>query len=327
MCTAIYYQTKEHYFGRNLDLEYSYHETVTITPREYPFIFRKVKALDKHYAMIGMAYVVEDYPLYYDAVNEKGLGMAGLLFAGNAYYKEEIEGRDNVSPFEFIPWILGQCASVKEAKVLLSRINLVNIPYSKELPLTPLHWILADKENCIVVEAVEEGMKIYDNPTGVLTNNPPFEYQMMNWQQYKNLSVENPKDCIWKTDAANFASVGMGAIGLPGDLSSASRFVRAAFHKKHAVAGENEMESVNQFFHLLGSVEMPRGSVKTQTGLYDITVYSACCNMEKGIYYYTTYDNRQIIGIDMYAENLDGKSVIGYELHVENVLYVQNAQK
>ena len=124
MCTAITYQTKDHYFGRNLDLDYVYQETVTITPRRYPLRFRQMGTLDRHYAMIGMAYVLGDYPLYYDATNEAGLSMAGLNFPGNAVYWPEEPGRDNVTPFEFIPWVLGRCATVAEARVLLDRLNL-----------------------------------------------------------------------------------------------------------------------------------------------------------------------------------------------------------
>ena len=94
MCTAISYKTKDHYFGRNLDLEYSYVESVTVTPRNYPFHFRKERDFPKHYAMIGMAYVQDDYPLYYDATNEKGLSIAALNFPQNAHYKPFCEGKD-----------------------------------------------------------------------------------------------------------------------------------------------------------------------------------------------------------------------------------------
>lgn len=141
MCTAATYYSADHYFGRNLDLDYSYNETVTVTPRKYPFSFRKAGAMSEHYAMIGMAFVVGGYPLYYDAVNEKGLGMAGLNFPGNADYKEEKDGCDNITPFEFIPWVLGQCADLEEAKLLLGKINLIDVCFSDELPLSPLHWI------------------------------------------------------------------------------------------------------------------------------------------------------------------------------------------
>ncbi|MBQ7775744.1 MAG: choloylglycine hydrolase [Lachnospiraceae bacterium] len=314
MCTAISYKTKDHYFGRNLDLEYSYEETVAVTPRNFGFEFRRCGRLERHFAMIGMAFVVDGYPLYYDATNEKGLSMAGLLFAGNAYYNEETAQKDNVTPFEFIPWILGQCATVAEAKKLLEKINLVDISFSEQLQLTPMHWMVADRDSCIVVESVAEGLKVHENPVGVLTNNPPFEYQMMNLNNYLGLFRGTPENRFAAGLELNKYSRGMGAMGLPGDLSSASRFVRAAFHKMNAVAGESEAESVNQFFHLLGSVEMPRGSLELEENVYEITVYSSCCNTDRGIYYYTTYENRQIVGIDMYKEDLEGDEVISYGL-------------
>jgi len=324
MCTAISYKTKEHYFGRNLDLEYSYDETVAITPRNYPFVFRRAGELQTHYAMIGMAYVKDGYPLYYEATNEKGLSMAGLLFAGNAYYnKAEEAGKDHISPFELIPWILGQCRNVAEAKKKLHRVQLVEIDYSKELKLTPLHWMIADKDRCIVVEAAKDGVQIYDNPVKVLTNNPPFPFQMMNLNQYRGLSRRDVDSKFAEGIELEQYSRGMGALGLPGDLSSASRFVRAAFHRLNAVSGETESESVNQFFHLLGSVEMQRGSVELTDGAMDLTIYSSCCNTDRGIYYYTTYENRQIIGVDMYRENLDENIVISYPLLKGN-LYIQN---
>ena len=146
MCTAVSFLTEHHYFGRNLDLEFSYNETVTVTPRNYPFRFRRMGDRPTHFAMIGMAYVADGYPLYYDAVNEKGLCMAGLNFPGNAVYLPEAEGKDNVAPFEFIPWVLGQCATVAEAKALLAGINLAAINFSDQLPASPLHWIISDRE-------------------------------------------------------------------------------------------------------------------------------------------------------------------------------------
>ena len=130
MCTAITYQTKDHYFGRNLDLDYVYQETVTITPRRYPLRFRQMGTLDRHYAMIGMACVMEDYPLYYDAVNEKGLGIAGLNFVGNAHYHPPMEGKENITQFDLIPRILGTCATVKEARQELAQQVLQVLPLS-----------------------------------------------------------------------------------------------------------------------------------------------------------------------------------------------------
>ena len=324
MCTAITYNTKDHYFGRNLDLEYSYKETVTITPRNYKFEFRKAKNIDNHYAIIGMAYISNNYPLYYDAINEKGLGMAGLNFPGNADYKEEKENMDNIAPFEFIPWILSQCSNLKEVKNLLKNINITLINFSNELPVSPLHWIISDKESSITVESVKEGLKVYDNPVGVMTNNPTFDIHMFNLNNYMSLSTEQPINNFSKKINLETYSRGMGAIGLPGDLSSASRFVKATFTKMNSISGESESESISQFFHILSSVYQQRGCVHMGGNNYEITIYSSCCNMDKGIYYYTTYENSQITGIDMYKENLDSNELIKYDLIKGQQIFMQN---
>ena len=324
MCTAITYNTKNHYFGRNLDLEYSYKETVTITPRNYDFKFRKVKEITNHYAIIGMAYVSNDYPLYYDAINEKGLGMAGLNFPTNAFYNEEESTKDNIAPFEFIPWILSQCANIAEVKKLLEKINIAQIDFSSNLKASPLHWIIADKEKSITIESLQDGLKVYDNPVGVLTNNPTFDIHMFNLNNYMNLSIEEPINNFSKKLNFDTYSRGMGAIGLPGDLSSASRFVKATFTKMNSLSGDSESESISQFFHILNSVAQQRGCVHMGEDKYEITIYSSCCNMDKGIYYYTTYENSQITGIDMHKENLDGTKLINYDLIKGQQILMQN---
>lgn len=327
MCTAITYKTKDHYFGRNLDLEYSYKESVTITPRNYAFGFRKAGEMKSHFAIIGMAYVSGGYPLYYDATNEKGLSIAGLNFPENADYKPYCDGKDNVTPFELIPWLLGQCETVSDAKSLLGRINLLNENFSDELPLSPLHWIISDKERSITLEPLKAGIRIYENPVGVLTNNPPFDYHKLNLNNYMSLSRGEPKNTF--SDESRGVSLktysrGMGAIGLPGDYSSASRFVRASFVKENSLSGNSEEESVGHFFHILKSVEMPRGCVELKDGVYEITVYSSCCNTDRGIYYYTTYDNSRITAVDMHREDIFGRELINYPLKKGQSIDYQN---
>ena len=322
MCTAVTYKPGDHYFGRNLDLEYSYRETVTVTPRKFPFAFRKMGKLENHYALIGMTYVAEGYPLYYDATNEKGLSMAGLNFPGNADYKPYCRDKDNITPFELIPWILGQCATVAEAEKLLQRMNLLGENFSPELPLSPLHWLLADRERALVIESVKEGIRLYEDPVGVLTNNPPFDHQVWNLSNFMTLSRSQPENA-WNIPLEAY-SRGMGAMGLPGDYSSVSRFVKASFVKMNALSGEGETESVSQFFHILKSVEMPRGSVELEKDVYEITVYSSCCNTDRGIYYYTTYENSGICAVDMHREDLDGSTLTAYPLVKEPNIQYQN---
>ena len=324
MCTAATYKTKDFYFGRTLDYEFSYGDEITITPRNYEFNFRMGKKMENHYAIIGMAHVVGDYPLYYDAINEKGLGIAGLNFVGNAYYNDCADGKDNIAQFELIPWILCQCETVKEVRELLKNINITNEPFSEKFPLAQLHWIIADKNETITVESMKDGLKVYDNPLGVLTNNPPFDKQMFELNKYMNLSPKSPQNNFSNKLNMEYYSRGMGAIGLPGDLSSQSRFVRVSFVKMNSVSGDDEKSSVSQFFHILNSVDQQRGCCDVGDGKYEITIYTSCCNASKGIYYYTTYNNHQITGVDMFKENLDGDKIIKYSVIEDGLVRWQN---
>ena len=306
MCTAVSWRNGGHYFGRNLDLEHGYGEQVTVTPRNYPFRFRAAGEMENHYAMIGMACVAEGYPLYYDATNEKGLSMAGLNFPGNAVYRAPVSGKDNVAPFEFIPWVLGQCADLEQAEHLLRRLNLADIPFSSRLPLTPLHWLLSDSTGSLVVEPMKDSLHIYRNPVEVLTNSPPFNFHMANLCQYRNLTPEEAEPRFSGAIDLQPFSRGMGAIGLPGDFSSPSRFVRAAFVKLNSCSNVEELACVSQFFHILGSVAMPRGCVRLGEGTHEITRYTSCCSADTLSYYCSTYESRQITAVDMHKVDLEG---------------------
>lgn len=248
MCTAVTYQTRDFYFGRTLDHDISYGEEVTITPRWFPLRYREAGVQETHYAIIGMARVAENYPLYFDAVNEKGLAMAGLNFVGFAAYGQSMPGRNNIAHFELIPWVLSRCACVREARKLLERLNITGQPFSSDLPPAQLHWILADREEAITLEAMADGLHIHTNPVGVLTNNPPFDDQLRHLTDFMQLSPEPPVNRLFPAVDLEPYSRGLGAMGLPGDFSSQSRFVRAAFVRQTSVSGESEAESVSHFF-------------------------------------------------------------------------------
>lgn len=323
MCTAITFKTKDHYFGRNLDLEYSYRETVTITPRGYRFSYRHVDTPKTQHAMIGMATVADDYPLYYEATNEKGLSMAGLNFPGNAVYQDPKPKMDNITPFELIPWVLSQCTGLQEATELLKQCNLVNEPFNDEFSVTPLHWFLADETGSVTLEPMADGLHICENPIGVLTNNPPFEYHIEHLKNYLNLTSAEPNNRFAPTVDLTPYSRGMGAIGLPGDLSSSSRFVRAAFTKLNSRCHDSESASISQFFHILGSVVQQDGCVKVGNA-YEKTIYTSCCNTTRGIYYYTTYENSQITAVYLHNSPVSGNRLVCYPLVTGQQIRVEN---
>lgn len=312
MCTAVSFARKDFYFGRTLDYDFSYGDKIAVTPRCYCFDFGAAGKSAEHYAMIGMAHIADNYPLYYDCINEKGLGMAGLNFVGNAVYGEPISGRYNLAPHEFIPFVMGRCRDVDEARALLEEINLVNAAFSDKFPVAELHWMISDRSGSLVAESTANGFKVYDNPVGVLTNNPEFPQQLLQLNNYMYLSAKEPKNLFCSSLPLKPYSRGMGAMGLPGDLSSESRFVRAAFIRNNSVCGDTEGECVSQFFHILGAVENQKGCCELADGKYQITRYTSCCNGDKGIYYYTTYENHQVSAVDMHHENLNSSRLICY---------------
>ncbi len=323
MCTAATYKTKDFYFGRTLDYEFSYGEEIAVVPRHFPFDFTNGERSVSHYAMAGMAHIVDGYPLFYDAFNEKGLCMAGLNFVGNAHYSKPADGCDNTATFELIPRVLSECADIGEARRLIEKINITDTAFSNALPPSSLHWIVADESGAITVEAVADGVRIYDNPVGVLTNNPPFNVQMQRLNDYMHLSPRDPKNLFSGELPLHIYSRGMGAIGLPGDLSSPSRFVRAAFVKMNSVSGSSDSESISQFFHILGSVDQQRGCCAVGDK-FEYTIYTSCCNAHKGVYYYTTYENHQISAVDMNREDLDGSEIVRYPLIAGEQIKYQN---
>ena len=218
--------------------------------------------------------------------------------------------RLELASFEMIAWFLGKCASVDETEEYLDRLCIVDTAFAEQMPPAPLHWMLADKDRCLVIEQVREGLKIYENPVGVLTNNPPFDFHLMNLNNYMNLTAESPENRFADGVELKPFAQGMGAVGLPGDASSVSRFVRAAFLKWNSVSDRTEEANVSQFFHILDSVAMVRGSVVTEQGTYDITTYSCCANARTGVYYYKTYDDSRIRRADLHDADLEGAELL-----------------
>ena len=321
MCTALSFHG---FFGRNLDLDKSYKEEVCVAGRHFPFSFRQMGKYDRHFAIIGMATVAEGMPLYYDAVNEHGVAMAGLHFPHNAHYSAASQGKDNIAPFELIPWVLCQCKNLAEVKALLQNIHLADIPFSPDFPQTPLHWMIATKEGDLVVEATANGVGIFKNTVGVLTNNPPFGDQMAYLEQYKNLQNQSPLSAKNLSPDPRFSSLGLGALGLPGDFSSLSRFVRGAFVRRFATAEGEQTKATEQFFHLLSSVAVPKGCVETHDGKSHYTLYSSAMDLAHGIYYYSTYFHRPITAVSLYHTDIDTPSLHRFPLQTEDSIYHQN---
>ena len=282
MCTAISINGHHHLFGRTLDLECSFGEAAVISPRAF-------FSADS-FSMVGIAHVSGGVPLYYDAVNEHGLCAAALNFPASARYQPPRKDINNIPSYKLIPFVLGTCKSVDEATELLCRVNVTPDSFSDSLPATPLHWLFADKRSAIAVEPREDGLVITHDPFRVLTNEPPFEFHEKNVTAFMSLSASPPKNNLCPEISLAPYSRGMGAMGLPGDFSSASRFVRAVFALNHTV-GEDE---ISRFFHVMDTVTVPNGCILTDKGVPVRTVYTSCADTDSLTYYFTDYSCRRI---------------------------------
>lgn len=294
MCTAIALCAPRRCFGRNLDLEYSMGEGLVLCPRRFPLPFRHLPEMAQHAAFLGMACVKDGFPLYFDAVSEHGLCMAALNFPHFCAYHAAKEDAVNVASFELIAYVLASCRTFSQARTLLSRIRLTDDAFSPALPPSPLHYMLSDGEHSLVIESCADGLHLYDNPSHVMTNSPPFPYHMQRLSDFMGVTREEPR-CRFGGDLPLLAySRAMGAMGLPGDLSSSSRFVRAAFARANSDAGE-QTDAAVQLFHLLDFVAFPRGLARLEDGRFEYTLYACCMDAAAGAYYYKKYESCKVL--------------------------------
>ena len=307
MCTAISFTAKDNYFGRNLDLDIDYGAGIMITPREYEIRFSGGDVASRHYAIIGMGIEADNYPLYFDAVNEKGLSCAALQF--DSEYAAGV-GSEYVASYEFILWVLALNQSVSAVRERLKKIEISSTPFLESYKPTGLHFIIADRFCSITVEQTEAGLKVYDNPFGVLTNNPSFPMQLINLSNFSHLSSAPQVNRFSKKITANSYSNGLGAFSLPGDFSSMSRFVRAVFIKENSVCEGAESAHIAHFFSMLYAVAVPSGSVINEKGRVHKTVYSSCCNTDEGVYYYRKYNETAVHSAALSEYGPEGKKLI-----------------
>ena len=290
MCTAI--RIKRGIIGRNLDYEIKYGEELAVSPPLFTFTYKMLPPDGEHNAIIGIAKTVNGYPLYFDAINEHGLGCIALSFPESAYYRDPKRGFVNLAPHEVIQYILTHAADIREARRELERINIIDKPYNEELPVAKLHWFISDGEHSLILESTKSGMAVYEDDVGVLTNEPPYPFHRTNIRTYLNLTDKEAVDRFPGSTAMTPYSRGMGAVGLPGDHSSASRFVRAAFTRAASITPDG-VSDITEAFHVLASVEQQSGCVDVG-GVPEYTQYTSVADLTDGVYYLRTYRNSRI---------------------------------
>lgn len=283
------------YLGRNLDWSCGYGERVVVTPRGFkpasPFgVTPEVK-----HAIIGMGIVEEGQPLYFDCGNECGLAVAGLNFPGYAVYeKDAVDGKTNVSSWEFPLWVCANFSDINEVEDALDNVAIVDHPITNKYPTSLLHWIIGDEQRSIVVEYREDGMHVFHDDPDVLANQPGFGWHTENLRNYINVSSDFPEgEGSMGTPLKPFGS-GSCQRGLPGDYYSTSRFVRAAYVNANYPAQDTEEDNISRMFHSLQQVAMVDGCARMGDGAFEKTVYTGCFSSRTNSYYFNTYDDQTV---------------------------------
>jgi len=313
MCTALSFKTNHGcFYGRNMDLSANFGQCPLFIPRNSEYLDRgcsKMRRMSR--AVLGMGALIDAHPAMAEAMNEAGLACAGLNFAQYAHWeKEPVPGKHNIPPYDFILWVLGNHDTVEDVKKGIGQIELIDIPINENTPCPTLHWMVSDKEgNSIVVEKTIDGLKVHDNTVNVMTNDPPFDWHLINLREYIKLSPEHPKKISWCDELCRANGLGAGTLGMPGDFASVSRFVRIAFARANMPVINSAAEALSHCFHMLDYVAMVKGGVKTPGGTEDKTLYSCCMNLSEGIYYYKSSENSRISAVNMQKEDLDSSSI------------------
>ncbi len=322
MCTSLTLMpdNRSGLLARTMDFSVNLEADFIVVPRNYPLLTTQPgpKPLGT-YGFMGKGRKYQTHVLA-DGLNEAGLACASLYFSGYAKYNHEaLENKINLAPEEVVAWMLASFSTIQEAKAAVLDLNILDKVNDHFGITLPLHWIVSDRSGAsIVIEPMEGGLIIHDNPLGVMTNSPDFNWHLTNIRNYIGVNQKsvNPIE-LGGLRFAPFGSGG-GSFGLPGDYTPPARFLRAVFGKETINPVEDEEEGVTAVFHILASVDIPKGNVIADEGI-NYTQYTACMAVASGNYYFKTYDNNQLIKINLFDQNLDAK-----EPRVYPVCQVQN---
>ncbi len=315
MCTVMTLKTADGscLLGRTMDFSMELNPSVYIVPRNYQWInARNTAIVSNPYSFLGIGQETGGLA-FADGVNERGFAAAALYFPGYASYQEEgtEKGRLPLAAWELTGFLLGRCETVGQAAALMDGIALMAVPDEVTGTAAPLHWLIADQSGrSMVIEPMEDGVHIMENPVGVLTNSPDFSWHMTNLRNYAGVSPAQPSGVRWgEADLTPFGQGG-GSFPLPGGFTPPARFVRTVFERTHLPVPAGQAEGVMACFHVLEGVSIPRGSVKTDQGGEDYTQYTAVLDTSLGEYFFRSYDSSRITRARLTLERAAGRTPV-----------------
>lgn len=304
MCTAINFlnQKHENAFGRTMDFHYILDPRLVAFPAGTAWENTLGKIYTDQYGVAGIVRHAKNLYVMFDGVNEKGLAGGALYFHGYADFPQPSQQDDKaqIPALDFLHYALGSCMSLDDLRLLLTKSTLVGIRDSLTGTVAPIHWMFTDLSGkSLVVEQTKSGLHVYENHVGVMTNSPDFSWQMTNLRNYMEAAPEQVGQTDWNGFQMEPFGQANGTSILPGGYTPPARFVRTVYQKLHMIQPKGMEESVINGFHVLEGVTLPNGIVKTSNGAFDYTQYTAMIDLPNQVYYFKTYENPQIIRVDV----------------------------
>jgi choloylglycine hydrolase len=275
-------------------------------------------AWETQYGAVGMNGLGQT--VLVDGMNEKGLAGGIFYMPGYAQYQDvtAAEYAHTLAPWELLTWILTRCATVDEVRAALAEIKVASVVFGDWNIVPGVHYSINDAAgNALVIEYLDGKPVVRDNPVGVITNAPEFDWHLKNLSNYLNLKPTNVPAFHWENLKISPMGQGSGMLGLPGDFTPPSRFVRAAVLSRAVTSGENGPRAVEQLFHVLDSFEIPLGDVRdagAAESTYELTQWTTAADTRNRAYYFHTYNNRRLRRIELSKADFDAQAIIAIPL-------------
>jgi len=280
---------------------------------------------ENKYAYIGENFFGQPYVV--DGFNEQGLYVGLFYFPMFSEFEEVTDNNraSSIAQYQLPSWILGNCGTVEEVRMALASIVVGNVFLEEMNQVVPAHFLVVDRDgNAITIEYVSGKRQVYDNPVGVLTNAPPFGFMMTNLSQFVNLSAENAEPIAIDGFKINPTGQGSGMVGLPGDFTPPSRFVRAAYLSRSALPAENAAQAITQAINLINNITIVSGAIRGPESdgsvSLDYTLWTTINDLDNGVLYFRTQDNTQVRKVEFSDFKLDGTQIMTIPMDQE-VLY------
>ena len=319
-CTGITIRTQDGsiIFGRTLEFAVDFSSSLIVVPRGVEYVGtapgdKPGLRWKSKYAVAGMnAY---DQPLFGDGLNERGLHVGIFYFPGFAKYQPvtEKDFPQTLAPQEFAGYLLGTCATADEAVEAALHVKVAEVVFPQFGFVPPFHYIVNDASGeSVVLEHVDGELKIHRNPLGVITNSPTFDWHMTNLSNYVNETVSDVPKIDVGGEQIKGLGQGGGMLGLPGDFTPPSRFVRAAAFSQSALPVETAKEGVLQTFHILNQFDIPKGAARSREHgqlVADYTLWTTAADLKNLRYYFRTFENSRIRMLDLKALDLNAQDI------------------